>query len=246
MNKIFAGFALALLAAAPAAAQEWGNLKMKFVVDGKAPTPVKLDITKDQAFCGVHGLVNERITVGKNGELANVVVYLQAAPKAIHPDYGAELKKEVKIDNAKCRFEPHVSFIRTGQKLIIGNSDPIGHNTKADFFENTPFNDLIPSKGSITKTFTKAEKTPSGISCSIHPWMAGHLLILDHPYAGISGADGTLQIKNLPVGKHTFTVWLEPRFVTKITGEQIKRGGKWDVEVKAGDNDKGTLKIPVM
>ena len=89
MNKIFAGFALALLVAAPAAAQEWGNLKMKFVVDGKAPTPVKLDITKDQAFCGVHGLVNERITVGKNGELANVVVYLQAAPKPIHPDYGA-------------------------------------------------------------------------------------------------------------------------------------------------------------
>ncbi len=245
MNKVFAVAALVLLTAGPAMAQEWGNLKMKFVVDGKAPAPAKLDITKDQAYCGKHGLVNERLTVGKGGELANVVVYLQAKPAKIHPDYEAELKKEIKIDNAKCRFEPHVAFVRTGQKLIIGNSDPIGHNTKADFFENTPFNDLIPSKGSINKTFNKAEKTPSGISCSIHPWMAGHLLILDHPYAGISDASGVLEIKNLPVGKHTFTVWLEPRFVSKITGQTLKRGGKWDVEIKAGDNDKGTLKVPV-
>jgi plastocyanin len=245
MNKILAAAAVALLCTAPAMAQEWGNLKMKFVVDGKAPAPPKLDITKDQAYCGMHNLVNERLTVGKGGELANVVVYLSAKPTKIHPDYEAALKKEVKIDNSKCRFEPHVSFIRTGQKLIIGNSDPIGHNTKADFFENTPFNDLIPSKGSITKTFNKAEKTPSGISCSIHPWMAGHLLILDHPYAAVSDATGALEIKNLPVGKHTFTVWLEPRFVSKITGQQIKRGGKWDVEIKAGDNDKGTLKVPV-
>ncbi|HUE69982.1 MAG TPA: hypothetical protein VMP01_03765 [Pirellulaceae bacterium] len=244
MNKILATAALVLLSAAPATAQEWGNLKMKFLLGGKAPTPPKLDITKDQAFCGMHNLVNERLTVGKGGELANVVVYLQAKPAKIHPDYQAELKKEVTIDNAKCRFEKHVTFIRTGQKLIIGNSDPIGHNTKADFFENTPFNDLIPSKGSITKVFDKAEKTPSGISCSIHPWMVAHLLILDHPYAGISNEKGELEIKNLPVGKHTFTVWLEPRFVTQITGQTLKRGGKWDVEIKAGDNDKGTLTIP--
>ena len=54
-----------------------------------------------------------------------------------------------------------------------------------------------------------------------------------------------LEIKNLPVGKHTFTVWLEPRFVSKITGQQIKRGGKWDLTIKAGDNDLGTLKVPV-
>ncbi len=245
MNKAFAFAALLLLSVAPATAQEWGNLKMKFLLGGKAPTPDKINVTKDIDYCGRHNLTVETVTVGKGGELANVVVYLSAKPAQIHPDFEAELKKEVKIDNAKCRFERHVSFVRTGQKLVIGNSDPIGHNTKADFFQNQSFNDLIPSKGSVTKVFDKAEKTPSGISCSIHPWMAAHLLILDHPYAAVSNDKGELEIKNLPVGKHTFTVWHEPRFVTKIIGEQLKRGGKWDVEIKKGENDKGNLTIPV-
>lgn len=248
MTKSIVWTALVLLSAAPALGQEWGNLKMRFLLDGKAPTPKKIDVTKDVDFCGKHGLVEERITVGKGGELANVVVYLSpklgTKPK-IHPDYAAQLKQEVKIDNAKCRFERHVSFVRVGQKVIIGNSDPIGHNTKADFFNNKSFNDLIPAKGSITKVFEKAEATPSGISCSIHPWMAAHLLILDHPYAAISNDKGELEIKNLPVGKHTFTVWHEPRFVSKIAGVELKRGGKWDIEIKAGDNNKGDLKIPV-
>ena len=243
MNKIWAIALLALLAAAPAFGQEWGNLKAKFVLDGPAPTPAKLKIDKDVEFCGKFGLVDETTKVGKNGELADVVVYLQKKPAQIHPDFEAGLKEEVKIDNAKCRFDGHVTFVRTGQKLIIGNSDPMGHNTKADFFNNQSFNDLIPAKGSITKVFQKAESTPSQISCSIHPWMSGRLLILDHPYAAVSNEKGELEIKNLPVGKHTFTVWHEPKFVTNLGGKALKRGGKWDVEIKKGDNDLGTLKV---
>ena len=247
MIKTFVWTMLLTLAAAPAMAQEWGNLKMRFLLDGTPPPAKKLDITKDTDFCGKFDLKEETFTVGKGGELANVVVYLSpklgSKPK-IHPSYEELLKQEVKIDNSKCRFEKHVTFIRTGQKLVIGNVDPMGHNTKADFFNNKSFNDLIPAKSSITKVFDKAEATPSNISCSIHPWMAAHLLILDHPYAAISNEKGELEIKNLPVGKHTFTVWHEPRFVAKITGVDLKRGGKWDIEIKAGDNDKGDLKIP--
>lgn len=243
MNKFFAFAGLVLLSAAPAVGQEWGNLKAKFVLDGTAPTPAKLKVDKDVEYCGKFGLLDESTKVGKNGELADVVVYLSKKPAQIHPDYDALLKEEVKIDNAKCRFAGHVTFIRTGQKLVIGNSDPMGHNTKADFFNNQSFNDLIPAKGSVTKVFQKAEATPSQISCSIHPWMSARLLILDHPYAAISNEKGELEIKNLPVGKHTFTVWHEPKFVTNLGGKALKRGGKWDVEIKAGDNDLGVLKV---
>lgn len=248
MNKLIACAAILLLSSSPAMAQQWGNLKMRFLLDGTAPTNPKLNINKDVDYCGKFGLTEEKFNVGKGGELANVVVYLSPRPGVkpkIHPDYEAQLKEEVKIDNAKCRFENHVTFIRTGQKLIIGNSDPIGHNTKADFFNNKSFNDLIPSKGSITKVFEKGEATPSGISCSIHPWMSAYLLILEHPYAAISNEKGELEIKNLPAGKHTFTVWHQPRFVSEIKGVTLKRGGKWDIEIKAGDNNLGDLKIPV-
>jgi hypothetical protein len=244
---------LLTLLAAPAVAQEWGNLSAKFVLSGTPPTPRKLDVNKDVEYCGQHGLVDETIKVGQGGALGNVVIYLTPRPGAktpVHPSYEEELKKEVLIDNAKCRFDSHVTVVRTKQKIVIGNSDPIGHNTKADFFNNPSFNDLIPAKSSITKVFEKAETTPSTISCSIHPWMSAKLLILDHPYAAVSSEkDGTISMKNVPVGTWTFTVWHESVGYVNEFKQGAKavalRRGRWELDIKKGDNDLGTLTVDV-
>src|SRR5687767_14513606 len=123
-----------------APAQEWGDLEGQFVYKGTPPTPMKIVPDKDVEFCGKVGLVREDVVVNKqNGGIANVVVYL--APAAgqkvkVHPDLEKPPTEKLLIDNKKCRFEPHVMGIRTGQTLVIGNSDPFGHNTKAAFFKN--------------------------------------------------------------------------------------------------------------
>ena len=241
---------LALLAlSAPAFAEDWGDLHLKFKLDGVAPPPGKLVIDKDQAICGKHALFNETLTVGKDGQLPNLVVFI--SPKAgtkvpVHKDYEKTAKAEIVMDNSKCRFDPHIVVLRTTQKLKLGNKDAIGHNTKADFFSNTPFNDLIPAGGSIVKSLTKAETTPSPVSCSIHPWMSGKLLIREEPYAGVSDAEGVLKLAHVPAGKWTFTVWHEScGFVTKakVGGKEVtwakgkaefeitKDGGKEPIEV---------------
>src|SRR5690349_17754269 len=119
MVKHFA-YSLALAAIAGAGfAQEWGDLEGTFVFKGTPSTPAKINVDKDQAFCGKHNLVDEKVVVNKeNGGLANVVVYLfdQSKPK-IHPDYEKTAKAEVVVDNANCRFEPHVAGLRVGQTL---------------------------------------------------------------------------------------------------------------------------------
>jgi hypothetical protein len=83
-------------------------------------------------------LTSEAVEVNKeNGGLANVVVYLFTAAGAkvkIHPDLVKPPADGLLINNKNCRFEPHVSALRAGQKLIVGNGDPVGHNTKAEFF----------------------------------------------------------------------------------------------------------------
>ncbi len=243
---------LLLLAGSTLFGQEWGTLDAQFVLDGAAPTPAKIKVDKDGPFCGIQGLVDEGLVVSKEGGIAHIVVWL--SPKAgtkvaVHADYEKTAGDKVKLDNAKCRFEPRVVVMRTSQKLEITNSDPVGHNTKGDFFANTAFNDIIPSGGSITKTLPKSEANPATLSCSIHPWMSARLVVRDDPYAAASDKDGKLKIENLPVGKWTFTVWQESAgFVTKanVAGKAVEwKKGKWDVEIKAGANNVGTIKVPV-
>jgi len=247
LKRILLALVLATVAGA-AQAQEWGDLDGTFVLKGGAPAAKKLEITKDPEFCGKHNLVDESVVVSKDGGLANVVVYLFDSTKPkIHPDYEKTAKAEVVIDNKDCHFQPHVQALRVGQTLLLGNKDPIGHNTKADFFNNTPFNDLIPAGGSIKKTFTVAETTPSAFSCSIHPWMNAYLLIREDPYFAVSDRDGKILIKNLPAGEHTFIVWSN-KYLSNVTvnGKPPMppwTRGKVKITIKAGMNSLGKVEV---
>jgi len=248
MLKRFVFVVLIVAMAALANAQEWGDLDGTFVLKGAAPTPAKLQITKDIEFCGKHNLVDESVVVGQGGALANVVVYLfdTAKPK-IHPDYEKTAKAEVVLDNKDCHFQPHVQGIRVGQTLLLGNKDPIGHNTKADFFENTPFNDLIPAGGQVKKTFAKEEKAPSPLSCSIHPWMNAYVIVREDPYFAVSDKDGKILIKNLPAGEHTFVVWSN-KFISNVTVNGKAPMPAWargrvKVNIKAGMNSLGKVEV---
>jgi hypothetical protein len=216
-----AALAVALAAAGVLRGQEWGDLEGTIVYKGKAPTPAAIKVDKDPQFCGKHKLVDEQIVANATGGgLANVVVYLfdTAKPK-IHPDYEKLAGQEIVIDNENCRFAPHTATLWTKQKLVIGNKDPVGHNTKADFFNNpaAAFNITIPTGGKIEKQFMAAEASPAKLECSIHPWMSSYLLIREDPYAAVTDKDGKFTIKNLPVGEHTFKVWHQNGFLSNVT-----------------------------
>jgi plastocyanin len=247
---MFKRFSFSLMLAAlagVASAQEWGDLEGTFVFKGTPPSPPKLQITKDPEFCGKHDLVDESIIVNKeNGGISNVFVYLSDMGKPkIHPDYAKTEKDEVEVDNQNCRFSPHTLGVRAGQTLVIGNKDPVGHNTKADPFNNNPFNDLIPAGGNIKKKFTKAETTPVKLECSIHSLMNGYLLIREDPYFAVSDKDGKFSIKNLPTGEHTFVVWCN-KYVTDATvngkAEKWMRG-KAKFNIKSGTNNLGKIEV---
>ncbi len=244
--------AVALLAAAPLAhGAGWGNVKGKFLYDGTPPTPGALSITKDKEYCGKFSLVDERLVVNPDNKgIANVVVmlYVRRGKKVnVHPD----LKKasgSVELDNNHCRFDPHIAFVRTGQELVIKNSDTIGHNTKIDTFSNPATNYTIPAKGQSKQSFKKAEVSPVPVSCSIHPWMKGYLVIKDHPYVAVSNKDGEFEIKNLPTGKLTLVFWQEKSgYVDKVKykGKKTRlRRGRIEVDIKDGETvDLGEILV---
>ncbi len=230
----------------------WGTLRGRIVFDGPAPKQAPLAITKDKEFCSIKPPLSEQLVVnGKDGGLANVGVwlYLKRGAKAPtpHPSYAAKLKEPVVLDNLWCRFDPHVAFLTTGQTLRIGNADKVGHNTKADFLNNSPFNEIIPAGGDITKTFSEPERTAVPVSCSIHPWMTGYVIVQSHPYGAVSDADGNFVIENLPVGEWTFQFWQEKSgYLSEVNmgGKNAKwKKGRVKLTIKSGDNNLGEIKV---
>jgi len=231
--------ALALLAGQAHA--QWGNFTAQFVVNGDVPKPSKLDVAKE-AFCLKHAaeLVDESLLVDPETKgLKNVIVSLLPGDKKVpvHPDYAAAAGGEVEADNSKCRFEPRVVTMRTTQTLVIKNSDPMGHNAKLDLFENNSENPLVPPGQSVKLNFKKPETRPMPMSCSIHPWMGGNIVIREDPYVGVSDKDGKVTIKNLPAGDWTLVFWHErPAYITSGTvGKTLEKWAKGRVKITIKD-----------
>lgn len=233
----------------PVAATEWGSLKGRFVVEGMPPKLPALVVNKDQ-FCIDKKPINQLVAVDDKGDLANAVVYIFLGRRGkidIHPDYDAQLSEPVVLNNDGCAFHPHVVLVRTGQTLDIKNSDPVGHNTKIDGSKNT-FNQTIPDGATIPYVVQQTESLPAPVSCSIHTFMHGVLVVQDHPYMAASADDGTFEIKNIPAGEHEFQFWHEaPGYLKnlKFQGGSTDRRGRAKLTIPAGGTlDLGDIKVP--
>ncbi|MEM6798199.1 MAG: hypothetical protein AAF589_01670, partial [Planctomycetota bacterium] len=209
--------AACLLAAATVSA-EWGALRGRFVVEGEPPLPAAITPQNDP-FCENAKPVDQRVLVGDNGGLKNAVIYLRAKrgeTVPIHPNYAAALTESVTLANRGCCFAPRITLLRTGQKLVVTNADPTAHNTKFDLVKNDPLNSVIAAEEELTTTFSKAETLPLPVSCNIHPFMRGYLLVRDDPYMTVTDADGSFAIENLPAGEHQFQFWHETGYLKDV------------------------------
>jgi plastocyanin len=239
----FVLFAAALVAGgAPVAAAEWGTLKGRFVLSGDVPAAPALTVDKDVEVCGKHKLVSEEVVVGDAKGVANVVVFVRDKKVKVKPELAAAAKDAKPVlDNLNCRFEPHVLFVQAGQELVIKNSDPVGHNSNIATVKNAPSNNLIPAGGQVTAKFTSDEAIPAQVTCNIHPWMKGWIVVRDNPYATVSKADGTFELVDLPAEEVELQFWHEKAgYIGEMTingkAEKVSKGRK-KMKVAAGETD---------
>ncbi len=232
-------------------AEETATLRLKVICDGKVPAPEKIDSSRDP-FCATVEIVKDNLIVGKDGGIKNLVVMYDAGKSKAKPIEAVKAIPEVihKLDNKNCMFEPKVLVTRPGQTIEVFNSDQTGHNANFNFFHQ-PVNVLIAIGGSKKIELKKGVEEPSAmpVECNVHPWMKAHVIVLEHPYVGVSDADGVIEIKDLPVGEVTFRVWHESadRAIDEVTvgGKKEKWGrGRMEITLKAGMNDLGEVKIP--
>lgn len=195
--------AVALSATAPTATAEWGSIEGRFVAEENFLVPVKIP----------PGAIPEESLVlnTENLGVANVIVFLKAAPAKVHPDLIAVPTTPVKIDIDGHRFRPHVVFVRAGQPIQFTNSDPGVRNVAIHPVRNMGSNFNLPAKDpkGITLRLIEPESIPVSIGSDTQPFMRAYSVVKDHPYVAVTDSDGMFQIEKLPAGEHSFRVWHE-------------------------------------
>jgi plastocyanin len=234
-------------------AQEWADITIQFVLDGPAPTLTAPNTAAD-AFCAKQSVPNERLVINASNQgIANMVFMVDAkitklTSDQIHPSLREVPATKPVLDNVNCQFVPHVFHVRAGQTIDVKNSDQTGHNAKFVFFNNDEWNQVIPTGGSKSLLIKKAESGPSKVECNIHPWMTAYHVVTDHPYVGISDANGQVKIEKLPAGVElTFKMWHESQnkfdeVAVNGKSESWKKGNV-KLTLKSGPNDLGKVSI---
>ena len=207
--------AFVLLAGTVADADEWGHLKGQVVVTGDLSEvrflARKIDPQiKDAAVCGAMDLPDESVLVEPQGRgLANVFVYLKDPPARIHPGRRDPPADDALLMMQNCRYFPHAFVMRAGQALQIQLQEGEVVHAPHVYTMANPVPGLSPAIPVQRINLRHGERLPLPIKCGIHPWMRSTLLVVDHPYATVTDANGRFEINDLPTGEQTFRVWHE-------------------------------------
>lgn len=185
-----------------------GELHGTVVLEGPVPASeaLTLDHPKEQHAlkeCGGEIRYSERLVVDPSGGVSSAAVWLEA------PSLVPESRQEAAVlDQEGCTFSPHVLVIPLGGTLAIRNSDPVLHNVRI-FREGTMLMHewQQPSAADLTWTFTEPGRFV--VRCGVHPWMYAWVVVIHHPYFGVTDAAGRVIISQVPEGAYTLHVWHE-------------------------------------
>ena len=193
---------------------------VKFIGKGPKAKTIRMDADPVCAASHKEAAKAESFIVDKDGNLANVIVYLKGVSYS-----GKAPSTPVVLDQSGCIYSPHVIGIQAGQTVKILNSDATMHNIHALPKVNREFNKGMPkSLKEISTIFDKPEDV-FVIKCDVHPWMKSYSQVFDHPYFAVTGKDGTFSIPNVPDGTYEAVAWQE-RFKNKTLTQSVTvKGG---------------------
>ncbi len=150
----------------------------------------------------------------------DVLVYIEKAPGEYPPP-----EEPAEMDQVKLEFVPHVLPIVKGTAVRFHNHDPVSHNITWPACCNGayPSYSLGMWDQGIVKKFTYNEEGKITLLCKIHPRMEAFIIVLQNPFFGLTGKDGTYEIREVPPGEYSLKTLcckscrrLEPK-VAKVT-----------------------------
>jgi len=208
----------ATLAFAGWAHADGGTISGTVKLDGAAPAPKPIEISKDKEVCGLKAHFDQALMVGSGGGIQYAVVSLTDAK-------GATTPQTVKFDQKGCQYEPHVLAFPVGSTVQVTNSDGILHNIHTYSEKNPPFNMAQPKFKKVITVQPDQLKEPEliKVTCDAHGWMKGYWFVAGNPYYAVTDDAGHYTIKDVPPGDYTIQVWQE-KLGTSDQKVSVKQG----------------------
>ena len=206
--------------------------------DGERPEPLEaLDIASDKSKgCCPEGeemdKVDRTLRISEKGGIADVVLFFE--PK------GGKVEREIpkepfRMDQKRCRFEPHVLVVPTGATVAYHNSDEVPHNVHTISRKNPYFNLTIAAQGKEVREIKLEEMIK--VTCDIHPWMGAHIVATDDYFAKTE-LDGSLNVA-LPPGEYEVSYWHEKLGKGSFDDITVAEGGTVKIEEKLEESKGG-------
>ena len=206
--------------------KDGGTISGTIKFAGAPPARKAIEVTKDKEVCAKEKHQSWDLVVGSDKGIENAVVSLTEVKKG---KKWASMKAT--LDQKGCVYRPHVVVMAAGGELEILNSDGILHNIHTYSKANPAINKAQPKfKKVLTEKFAKAETIR--VTCDAHAWMAGWIVVSDHPYVAVTDEKGAFTLKDVPPGSYKLEVWQE------TLGKSVK-----DVTVKAKEETKLTVEM---
>ena len=201
-----------------------GSVKGTVILKGAAPEPRKVAVTIDQYVCGKEKNA-EDLLASPQGGIRNAVVWLDKAPPGT---IAATPPATATMDQKDCLFAPRVVIVPAGGRIDFLNSDRLLHNLHSTPSNNPPFNRTQPKGRTITISFSQPEIIR--VTCDLHSWMRGWVVVADHPFYALTDGEGQFTLQRLPAGRYTLRAWQE-------------RLGMISKDIVVGDQDPTTITL---
>ncbi len=203
------------VAAAPTA----GSITGAVTWTGPAPEAKPVDRSSDPV-CATSARGAEAVVV-TDGKLRDVLVRIKVggAPAAAAPTAPAV------IAQTECMYTPRVVGVVAGQPLEIRNLDATFHNVRGNALTKVLWN-LAQPKGAAPIVRDLAGRAPGDVvslHCDVHPWMAAWVVVSDHGFFAVTGADGGFTLPGVPPGSYTVEAW-HPTLGLKTAKVKVKKG----------------------
>lgn len=205
-----------------------GNATIKGAVafSGKAPEMKVPAKRKDADVCKSKEVKYNAVLV-KDAKLQDVLVRIAAG--GVPGEWKAP-EKHAEIDQKDCMYAPRMQGVVAGQTIDIKNGDETLHNVHAYKGADSLFNQAQPKGAAAITKDAPEEAAVMKLSCDVHPWMRGFVVVTDHPFFAVSGEDGTFKIEKVPAGKYTIEAWHTQYGLLKKEGVEVKESGEVTVD----------------
>ena len=203
-----------------------GTVRVTCLFEGEPPARKPLNVSREQA-CDVHATppLTEKVVVA-DGKLANTYVRIKSGLKGW--EIPAAPDEPVYFDQKGCIYMPHVVGMQQGQQLLVRNDDPVTHNVNMHARRNPRMNQSQAQKSPPLEFSPAKAELRIQVKCDIHPWMGAWLHVEEHPWFGVSDADGGLVIQDVPPGTYVLEAIHEA--LGKLTAEVVlEPSGEADV-----------------